>query len=289
MTNISEWLRSARAGLRSQGVETQRTDTLRAAFAAPRRRVARVKGIVLEGEFTPSENAVLQSRAPIFSGETLPVTARFSDFTGFGDISDTNPRGLAVRFRPRHGAGTDIVSHSFNGFPTRRTAECGERLRAMDAGGSRTAAPQSYATCAYYGVDAMEFSHVGHRERFVRPRFVPAAGEHFLTPREIAARGRDYLRDEMTERLRAGPVVFYLIAHIAAVEDDLIDPSVDWSRDRPPVLLGTVTLRGMSPDPACADRALSPMPGHGADDIVAVNAMLMRCSQARMARQLRMA
>ena len=276
MTNISELLSFPFAGGQSLGWNEDRGDDLYPAPGVRKARAIRAKGIMLEGTFTPAENAAEWGGASIFCGETLPVTARFSDFTGFRDGPDTHPRGLAVTFRPRLGPQTDIASHSFNGFPTRRTAETGMGPRTVSAGGRHAPAPQSYATCAYYGVDTMALSGVDRRLIFVRPHFVPAAGEHFLTSREIAARGHNYLRGEIMERLRAGPVVFYFVGESATPDGDIGDPSAGWPEGGPLAVLGTITLRGVSPDPAGADRALPFMPDTLADAVVAAKSMLAR-------------
>ena len=78
-------------------------DALHLAFGIHRARAVHAKGIVLEGVFTPTLDARSLCRARIFDGVAIPVTVRFSDFTGLPNISDTtpgaSPRGFAVRFR----------------------------------------------------------------------------------------------------------------------------------------------------------------------------------------------
>ncbi len=281
MTNISELLSFPFAGGQSLGWNEDRVDDLYPAPGVRKARAIRAKGIMLEGEFTPAENAAGLGGASIFCGETLPVTARFSDFAGFRDDFDTHPRGLAVTFRPRLGPQADVVSHSFNGFPTRRTAEFSFGPRHARTGGGQAPAPQSYATCAYYGVDTMALSRADRRLMFIRSHFVPAAGEHFLTPGEIAARGHDYLREEMMERLRAGPVVFYFVGEIATPGGDIADPSAAWPEGGPLAVLGTITLRGVSPGPAGADGALPVMPDTLADAVMAARSPLLRRDAGR--------
>ena len=61
------------------------------------------------------------SKAPHFQKAAVPVTVRFSDFAGIPTVSDTdalaNPRGMALKFHLPEGSETDLVAHSFNGFP----------------------------------------------------------------------------------------------------------------------------------------------------------------------------
>ncbi len=84
-------------------------------------RAAHAKGIVLKGDFIASPSALSISRAAHFQGERIPVTIRFSNATGLPTIPDNDPhaspRGLAIKFHLPGESTTDIVSHSFNGFP----------------------------------------------------------------------------------------------------------------------------------------------------------------------------
>ena len=78
-------------------------DALHVAFGEHHARAVHAKGILLEGSFTAGASAKTLSRSPIFAGGTLPVIARFSDFTGIPDIPDTasdaNPRGFAIKIK----------------------------------------------------------------------------------------------------------------------------------------------------------------------------------------------
>jgi len=69
----------------------------------------------------------------------VPVTIRFSDFAGVPAIPDTDPnaspRGLAVKFHLPDGTDTDLVTHSYNGFPTATAAEFRDLLLAIAASG----------------------------------------------------------------------------------------------------------------------------------------------------------
>jgi catalase len=101
-------------------------DALNGVFGQhPGARAVHAKGIVLEGAFTPSRSAHTVSTAPHLQKAAVPVVVRFSDFAGIPDIADNHalaaPRGLAVKFTLPGGATTDIVSHAFNGFPSRST------------------------------------------------------------------------------------------------------------------------------------------------------------------------
>lgn len=64
----------------------QMVDALHSAFGAHHARAVHAKGVLLTGTFTPSAEARGLSKAVVFSNGTVPVTVRFSDFTGIPDI-----------------------------------------------------------------------------------------------------------------------------------------------------------------------------------------------------------
>ena len=102
-------------------------DALNAAFGErTTQRSAHAKGVVLLGTFVPSAEAASVSKALHFKHE-VPVTVRFSANTGIPKIADTDPRaaprGLAIRFRLPDGSDTDLVTHSYNGFPAKNAEE----------------------------------------------------------------------------------------------------------------------------------------------------------------------
>jgi len=67
----------------------------------PGERRNHTKGICASGDFVASAGAVDYSRSKLFSGESVPVMARFSIAGGNPEVPDTarNPRGMALEFR----------------------------------------------------------------------------------------------------------------------------------------------------------------------------------------------
>ena len=263
---------------------------LHSAFGTHAARAVHAKGIMLEGNFTPAPSARQICSANLFAGGSLPVTVRFSDFTGIPDIPDAaegaNPRGFAIRFHLPDGSSSDIVGHSFNGFPTATADEFAILLRAIGASGPGVAkptpldqfldahpvaknflvtqkpAPVSYATVSYFGVNAFTFTDAKGKGRAVRYRFVPAAGEHFLDAEAIAKSSPNYLGDEIAARVTKQPIVFEWYAQIAGPDDAVADPSVAWPEARSLVKLGTIRIDRLEPDAAVADRTTMFLPGN---------------------------
>ena len=106
----------------------------------PGSRPAHAKGLMCSGTFVPSADAAKLTRAPHANRPSTPVTVRYSDSTGLPNIPDNDParsgpRGIAIRFHLDEHLHTDIVAHSFDGFPVRTGEEFLEFLRAAAAAG----------------------------------------------------------------------------------------------------------------------------------------------------------
>ncbi|KAJ2970904.1 hypothetical protein NUW58_g9559 [Xylaria curta] len=90
-------------------------------------RTTHAKGLLVEGVFTPSEQARGLSVAGHFNQPSTPVVARFSQGGGIPNIPDADvnatPKGFAMRFNVNAFTHTDLVTHSFNGFATRTGEE----------------------------------------------------------------------------------------------------------------------------------------------------------------------
>lgn len=233
-------------------------------------RPAHAKGVMFTGTFTPAPGAAALTRAPHVTRESTPVTVRFSDSTGIPVIPDNdpnaNPRGMAIRFNLAEHVHTDIVSHSADGFPTHTGEEFLELLRALATSdlsnipasplgaflGSHPAAlafvqmpkpaPVSFATEAYFGVSAFEFTNAGGISDFGRYRIVPDAGIEHLDDAATAAKGPDYLFEEIQRRISGGPVKYKVLVQVANEGDTVDNATVHWPEDRKVVELGTITL-----------------------------------------------
>jgi catalase len=233
-------------------------------------RAAHARGTMLSGTFTPDASATSLTRAPHITRTSTPVTARFSSSTGIPLLPDNdpnaNPRGLAIRFHLAEHVHTDIVSHSTDGFPARNGQEFLEFLQAVAASGpdvpspkpiekflgSHPAAlafvqtpkpsPSSFAKETYFGVTAMRFINKDGASRYGRYRIIPDAGVEHLDPEVTKDKGPNFLFDELSERIAAGPVSFQVFAQLANEGDEVDDATVHWPEDRPLARLGQIVL-----------------------------------------------
>ncbi len=103
-------------------------------------RPAHAKGALCAGTFTPSPEAASLTQAPHASRPSTRVVVRFSDSSGLPTVADNDPqlaspRGFAVRFYLGDHVHTDIIGHSYDGFPVRTGEEFLEFLRGAASAG----------------------------------------------------------------------------------------------------------------------------------------------------------
>jgi catalase len=264
-------------------------------------RAAHAKGIVLTGRFSPTPDAARLSKAPHFNA-SVPVTARFSSFAGKTDIADTDPlaspRGLALKFYLPDGSETDLVTHSFNGFPVATADQLRELVIALATSGpearkptpadlflaahpiakrfleSQAPPPVSYATLSYYGVNSFEFTNADGVVSIGRYRIEPDAGVHLLPPVERANAADDYLSLEIRERVSHGPIRFRFLLQLPESNDVVDDPSIAWPDDRTTVELGTIEITEVAEDNDSAQSALLFLPGALPEGIAPADPMI---------------
>jgi catalase len=175
---------------------------------------------------------------------------------------------------------TDIISHSVDGFPTRTPEEFLEFLRAAAASGPGTPSPSpvekflgshpaalafvqtpkpspaSFAKEAYFGVTALRFVNSEGAARYGRFRITPSTGIENLNDAAAKAKDGNYLFDELTERVKHGPVQFGIQVQVAEEGDLVDDATVHWPENRQLVPFGTVALTEMIPDDEAQQRTI---------------------------------
>lgn len=216
----------------------------------------------MTGSFTPTNEAKQLSTAPHFDSSSTPVIARFSLFGGVPDIPSNTPQatphGLAVRFLIGEGAKTDIICQSSVLFP----GATGEEVLAVfqnfrdntieEYAKDHPAAasflqedrkvPKSFGTQSFYSINAFKFVNASGESAFIRYRWIPLSGKHYLTQGELEAKGPNFLFDELPDVFAQGPISFKLVAQVAGDDDVTNDSTKIWPEDRRLVKLGTLTL-----------------------------------------------
>jgi catalase len=275
---------------------------LHAAFGEHHARAVHTKGVVLEGTFTPAPEARSIVKEPIFAGGRLPVVVRFSLFAGVPNLPDNDdnasPVGIGVKIQAPDGDDFDIEANNHPDFITATFDEFAVLLRAIGSTKpdsphpnpveqflgahphakefleSRTY-PLSYAQATYFGINSLKFTNAANKSVYVRYKFVPRAGEHYLKPDERKAQTATYLQDEIVQRATRSAVEFDLYAQIAGKGDKIDDPSIAWPESRRLVKLGTFSLNKLPADPEAIQKTLLLLPGQPHPGVEAADPMLV--------------
>ena len=248
-------------------------------------RAFHAKGVVVEGSFKASAEAARLSRATLFNGSSIAVTARFSDGSGMPNVPDGSPampRGIAIKFHLPGGGDADMVTNSFKLFPVGTGEDFRDLLQAIVASphdapkptkleqffASHPNAPKaigslpipdSFADEEYHGIDAFIFVNKSGQRQAVRYVIAPEELVH-ITPEEAAKQSPDYLFEDLARRIAQKPVVFHLKAQLAEPGDQTKDASQAWPDDRKVVDLGVLTLTKVVPNNVEAQKKLLFLP-----------------------------
>jgi catalase len=248
-------------------------------------RAFHAKGVVVEGSFKASAEAAQFSRATLFNGSSIPVTARFSDGSGMPAVPDGSPampRGIAIKYHLPGGGDTDMVTNSFKFFPVGTGEDFRDLLQAIVASppdapkptkleeffASHPNAPKaigslpipdSFADEEYHGIDAFILVSKSGQRQAVRYVIAPEKLVH-ITPEEAAKQTPDYLFDDLAKRIARKPLIFHVKAQLAEPGDQTKDASQPWPDDRKVVDLGVLTLTKVVPNSLEAEKKLLFLP-----------------------------
>lgn len=245
-------------------------DATNAAFGVhPGHRAVHAKGVLCAATFTPAASATTFCRAPHLAGPAVRAHVRFSNASGDPEVADGAPggRGMAVKFYV-DGTTTDILGSTSPLFVARTPEDflafSQARLAGPDAVGAYLAdhpeagpavaaalapdVPASYATQAFHSLHAYGFDAADGTRRYGRYHWLPTAGEARVDLDTAGAWPRDQLRDELVERLEAGPASFDLQVQVAGDGDSTDDPTAPWADDSESVDLGRLDITALAFD-----------------------------------------
>ena len=268
---------------------TESVDALEALFgkhAGVRRTQA--KGLCAKGVFTGTTEGRALSKATAFSGAPLPAVIRFSMGGGNPKASDKSrsTRGLSLKLDLPDGAvwmqanlsapvyfvkdPADFARFVRSRVPDPATGKPDpERLNAFNLAHPESlrqgkylaerAAPASYVTTPYWGVNAFVFRAPDDQRRFVRWRFEPDAGEQRLSDAQSAQLSDDFLEAELKTRLAKGPASFRFLVQLAEESDDPNDPTVAWPEQRRQVTAGHLVIQSLAEPSSCEPVFFNPL------------------------------
>ncbi len=261
-------------------------DALNGVFGKHPARASHAKGFCMAGQFEAAPGAAAITRAAMFQpGQRTPVIGRFSIGGGNPKAPDNakSVRGIAVR-AGTGGERLDWVFVSAPHFFAQTPAQFAEflKVRAPDPATGKMNAeaiaafgkanpattkqsaylasqpvPASYATVPYWSTNAFIASNAAGKTQALRWRFEPTAGRLGLTEDEAKAKGADFLRAELTDRLAKGAISFDVMAQLAQPQDQLLDPTEPWPAERAEVKMGRLVIDRIT-DQACNGETFIP-------------------------------
>ena len=253
-------------------------------------RRSQAKGVCASGHFVGNAAGRDLSIAAVFSGEKVPVVARFSVAGGNPRASDKGrtARGLALRMRASNGEEWLSAMLSTPMFfiakleqfvplmqartpnPTTGNPDPDKLKAFYDANPettrqgawlAREPVPASYATAGYFSLNAFEFINAKGESRFVRWQFVPETGNLGLSDEQLKSMPDDFLIDELQKRVATGPVAFAFKAQLAERDDSLTDPTQVWPDSRSLITAGRLVLDKVDAGPGgvCENIVFNPL------------------------------
>lgn len=279
----------------------QVVDAMESTFGAtPGQRRNHIKGTCAAGTFEATAEAGRYSRSALFSGERVPVIARFSLAGGNPKIPDKapNPRGMALEFKLPDGAlqhMTMLNTPIFGAASTQTFLDHIKAIKPDPATGKPDPAvtkafkeghpdshaqaaflaehnpPVSYANSAYFGIHTFKFIDRADKTTLVRWRFVPQDGERRMTDAELRDAPRDFLETRLLERVASGPLRWDMLISLGQPGDAVDDPTQAWPDTRETIKVGTLTLTEASPQKGAACEPINFDPLVMADGIAATD------------------
>ncbi|MGO1070810.1 catalase family peroxidase [Lysobacter sp. CA199] len=245
------------------------------------------KGVCVIGRFDSNGRAAAYSKAALFAPGRTPLVGRFALPGGnpYAPDGGVSIRSFALRLTQADGQQWRTGMNNMPVFPVATPQAFFEQLqagapdpatgkpdpekqKAFFASHPETAAfrawakdrkpSASYATEAYYGLNAFYFVDAGGHRHAVRWRVVPDNG---AAAAPLSAQDQDVLARELNQRLAQGPLRWRLLVTLAAPGDPTADATQVWPADRPQIDAGTVVIeRAQSQDDGeCRDINYDPL------------------------------
>jgi catalase len=241
------------------------------------------KGICFTGVFDANGGGSALSSAQVFSRGQYPVLGRFNLATPDANAADATVRirGMGMRISTPDGqewrsamidspffpVSTPQVFYEFllasaskDPNAMQNFAAAHPEIAAFGAWAKSAPWTGSYAENRYNGLNSFVFTAGSGAETTVRWSLLPTAQATAVPPDELAKRGPDFLEQEITERVRGGPLRWTMAVTVANPGDPTADPSKAWPEDRHTVDVGMLVVQQIQaePDGPCRDINFDP-------------------------------
>ena len=241
------------------------------------------KGICFSGVFESNGAGSALSQAQVFTRGQYPALGRFNLAAADPNAPDATVRvrGLGLQISTPDGqewrtAMIDapiflvstpqafyallLASASKDPDAMKTFAGAHPEIAAFDAWAERAPWTGSYAEERFNSLDSFIFVDTSGVEHAVRWSLLPAAQTVSVSPDDLAKRGPDFLEQEITERVRAGPQRWTMVVTVANPGDPTADPTKVWPEDRRTVEVGTLIVQQIEAerDGPCRDINFDP-------------------------------
>jgi catalase len=241
------------------------------------------KGICFTGTFAANGDGSALSKARVFTHGQYPMVGRFNLATTDPNAADAmvRVRGLGIQITTPDGeqwrsamidapifavstpqAFYELLTSSGSKDPNAMKKFIGEHPEFLAFAGWAKTAPwtSSYAEERYNSLNSFLFVDGSGAKHPIRWSLVPAAQPVPITPEELGKRGPNYLEQEITQRVAAGPQTWSLLVTVARPGDPTADPNKAWPADRRTVNVGTMIVQQIEPerDGPCRDINFDP-------------------------------
>ena len=265
-------------------------DALEGVFGKHAARRSGAKGVCASGFFVGTPDGRGLSSSAIFSGQEIPVIARFSIGGGSPKATDKGKsvRGLALKFSGPGGESWEMANISAPVFfvnSPENFVKFLEARRPDPATGrpdpakvkafneshpdskpqiewlAKAPVPASYATVNYWGANAFEFTTPAKKKVFGKWMFEPASGQKGLSEDELKQLPDDFLADELRKRAASSNIAFNFNVQIAESGDVVNDATVPLPANRKVVTAGRLVIDKVEAGPggACDKVTFNPL------------------------------
>lgn len=235
-----------------------------------------IRGICATGSFLGAPALQAYSRSALFSGQPVPVVARFSLAGGNPNTPDSakSPRGLAIEFRLPGGGLQHFTMLNVPVFsaatpqtfqdallanlpdpqtgkpdPAKQQAFRDSHPDAKPLADfmARNNPPVSYAQSEFYSVHTFKFVNPQDQTTLVRWRFEPEAGVSRWSDEALKTAPTRFLDEDLLGRVKAGPLRWNMVVTLGEAGDEQNNPTVYWPSERRQVQAGVLTLTAATP------------------------------------------
>jgi catalase len=235
------------------------------------------KGVCAVAEFVGSAEGKALSASSAFSGQAVPVVARFSIGGGNPKAADNtkSQRNMALQFNlpggeswqmgnisaPIFGAVTpeqflgrlqslapEAETKRPNADKVKQFADANPEVLLQGKYFAGQPVPASFGKVNYWGVHGFGFVDAGGKKQMGKWVFEPVGGTQGLSDDEAKAKGSDFLFEDLRQRVAAGGVSFDFNLQLAQPGDKLDSAITPLPEDRKKVTLGRLTIKSVAAD-----------------------------------------